>query len=326
MPRASIVIPVYNVERYLPETLSSVSSQTFKDFEVICIDDGSQDSSPRILERSRQQDPRIQVVTQENLGVSAARNEAIRRASGDYIAFLDADDVMHPQFLELMLQAIEKTGGDFVWCDFQEIDDQEAVIRFPSYRLPPTLRSWSDVFDVFVARRPNLSVNLWNKLYRADLIRRESFPLGIRFGQDYIFIHQVISHAKSAGYLPATLHYYRRRVGSTTNSALSEKFIADRIAGLEILATYFKDRPLDPATWSLLERKLTAMSFRAACSLPPQRDRTRYRAYWTKFAPVLAELQTKGIYRPEVLNWRSRLKSNLFCHQMFSLLALVMWL
>ena len=326
MPRVSILIPVYDVERYLPATLSSVSSQTFGDFEVICVDDGSQDSSAQILERSRREDPRIQVVTQENLGVSVARNEAIRRASGDYIAFLDADDVMHPQFLELMLQAIEKTEADFVWCDFQEIDDQEVVTRFPHNRLPPTLRCWSDVFDVFVARRPNLSVNLWNKLYRADLIRRGSFPPGIRFGQDYIFNHEVIYHANSAGYLPATLLYYRQRAGSTTNSALSEKFIEDRIAGLEILATYFKDRPVDPVTWNALERKLTAMCFRAACSLPPQRDRARYRAYWTKFAPVLADLQSRGIYRPEALNWRSRLKSHLFCREMFGLLAAVMWL
>ena len=102
MPKISVIVPVYNAEKYLSMTLNSILNQTFSDFELICINDGSKDASLNILNEFQLKDKRLFIINQENQGVSAARNNGITKACGEYIVFFDADDLMHKTFLEKM--------------------------------------------------------------------------------------------------------------------------------------------------------------------------------------------------------------------------------
>ena len=120
MPKISIIIPVYKVEEYLPACLDSVLAQTFTDWEAICVNDGSPDNCGTILAEYAQKDSRIKVITQDNQGVSVARNKAMENATGEYICFLDSDDELAPTFFQKMHQAITDTNSDIVWCDFQQ--------------------------------------------------------------------------------------------------------------------------------------------------------------------------------------------------------------
>lgn len=112
----SVIIPVYNVEKYLPECLDSLLAQTYPHWQAICVNDGSKDNSLQILQQYAAKDKRFVIIDQKNAGVSAARNTALQKASGDYITFLDSDDMLCCQFMEYMVGALENTDSDMVWC------------------------------------------------------------------------------------------------------------------------------------------------------------------------------------------------------------------
>ena len=117
MPKVSVIIPVYNVEKYLSECLDSVVNQTLKDIEIICVNDGSPDGSAAILEEYAQKDNRIKVITQENRGLSEARNSGLKIASGEYIAFLDSDDYIDLKFFEQLYKRGIESNSDVVVCE-----------------------------------------------------------------------------------------------------------------------------------------------------------------------------------------------------------------
>ena len=123
MTEISIIVPIYNAEKYLCETIQSIFKQTFINFELICVNDGSKDKSLQILNFFKRIDKRIVILNQENQGVSMARNNAIAVAKGKYIAFLDADDLMHPLFLEKMYQTIRQENSDIVYCDYKIVSE-----------------------------------------------------------------------------------------------------------------------------------------------------------------------------------------------------------
>ncbi|MEA2125728.1 MAG: CDP-glycerol glycerophosphotransferase, partial [Solirubrobacteraceae bacterium] len=113
MPRISVVVPIYNVEPYLEECLASIAGQTFRDLEVVMVDDGSKDSSPEIAERFVAQDDRFQLIQQPNGGLGKARNTGIEAATGEFLAFVDSDDYLAENAYELLLEALEESGSDF---------------------------------------------------------------------------------------------------------------------------------------------------------------------------------------------------------------------
>ena len=119
MPRISVIVPVYNVEKYLPRCLESIRKQDFSDLEIICINDGSSDASSSLLEISAQLDPRITVINQPNSGVSAARNRGLDTASGEIIMFVDADDFLVPGACKVVAQAFANNKQrDYLWATF----------------------------------------------------------------------------------------------------------------------------------------------------------------------------------------------------------------
>ena len=119
-PQISVLIPVYNAERYLPQCLRSLSEQTFCDFEIIAVDDGSSDSSLKLLEDFAARDKRLRIISQKNAGVAAARNRLLKEACGKYLAFVDADDWVKKEYLYKLYAAADRSGAEITRCFFEQ--------------------------------------------------------------------------------------------------------------------------------------------------------------------------------------------------------------
>lgn len=207
--KASIIIPVYNAELYLQECLNSIMKQTFHNFEVIAIDDGSSDGSAEILRKARAADSRIRVFRQENRGSAAARNQGIRQAEGDYIAFADADDWVDPAYLLTLVEMIEQEDADIAVCDFYREGKKEGDWQ-------PGIFDKEGIFREFLQQR--LFNRIMNKLYRKDLIIDVTFPEGRNYMEDATWTSQVLAKAKKLIRTDKALYYYRIQENSISHS------------------------------------------------------------------------------------------------------------
>lgn len=228
MPAVSIIMPVFNAERYMAQCFESVFTQTFNDFEVICIDDGSTDGSPRLLETYARRDDRIRVLRQENRGAAAARNAGMDVAAGEYFAFLDADDYAAPEFLEKAYGKAKAVEADIVGFGNYHIRDGQAPVPnrwgLRDYIIPPDkeIFSYRDLPDSIldaIAPAP------WNKLYRAAMINEAR----IRFQplaafNDVYFCTVVLALAERITCIWEPLIYYRVGGSSSITSKKIEHF------------------------------------------------------------------------------------------------------
>lgn len=168
----SIIVPVYNVEKYLKDCIESILKQSMQDFELILVDDGSTDSSGTICDRYAEKDSRIKVVHTKNGGLSAARNAGIEIARGEFVAFVDSDDYVLPEFIEQMYKKILETDADICECNFSYLKNQKII---NSRRLPEVaLDSLNAIRRMFAPPYAGY-VNTWNKLYRRKLFDKVYF-------------------------------------------------------------------------------------------------------------------------------------------------------
>lgn len=211
-PAVSIILPVFNAEAYLSQCLESILAQTMPDFEVICVNDGSTDNSPAILEQYAKKDQRLHIITQVNGGSGCARNTGIDHACGDYIVFLDSDDFFEAEMLEKLLNKAKETDAQIVTCRYRKYDTNTG-----KYGKPAGIKRelWKD-HPVFSRKDfPDsminvMSVALWNNIYRADLIKKENlrFPL-IRNTEDVYFLFMAAFLAERISWIEDVLVNYR---------------------------------------------------------------------------------------------------------------------
>lgn len=304
MPKISIIIPVYKVEEYLPACLDSVLSQTFTDWEAVCVNDGSPDNCGSILAEYFQKDNRIKVITQENQGVSVARNKAMEVAKGEYISFLDPDDELAPTFLEKMYQTIVETNADIVWCDFQQ-----GEVKYPWKERNVDIQNYTNVFERFVEENPKMNTVIWNKLYRRELLSGLDFPETISMGEDLIFSYKAMYRVKKAACIPEKLYFYRKRLGSAVNRALSESFLMGNIQASIIFSHFFRDKELSPKTRKILNQRIAKRMFKFAVLEPKRKDKENLDKWYALTGPLLAELKRQGIYQPKYLTIKNQLQS-----------------
>jgi glycosyltransferase involved in cell wall biosynthesis len=240
-PTVSVVIPVYDTEDYLPACLDSVLGQTFSDIEVVCVDDGSSDGSPRILKERAAADERLVVLENPDgsRGPGAARNLGIERARGDYLAFVDSDDLLAPTMLEELVSASRAGDADIAMCMVEKFNEDEeqsfAPCRYGS-TIPRALDdrtfTWRDLgADVF-----QLRFTACNKVYTRDLLERQAIRFAEdRFYEDLTFTYQALLTASSLRFVRKGLYLNRRhRPGATTFTQGSRVFDAfDAMADLE---------------------------------------------------------------------------------------------
>ena len=176
-PLISIIIPVYNVENYLGRCFQSVQKQTYKNLEIILIDDGSTDASGKLCDQYKLHDQRVKVIHQKNGGLSNARNSGLKIAKGEYITFIDADDFIHESYIERLYSLAEMNGSEIVCCNYTrgDADDFSGVkaekqIEERTYTADEMLRNWHGKYK-------HLETVIWNKLYKKELFEKIHFNL-----------------------------------------------------------------------------------------------------------------------------------------------------
>lgn len=231
----SIVIPMYNVENYIERCLYSVLSQKYQNFEVVLIDDGSTDNTMEIVETFFSNHTiSHQIINQKNQGVSTARNKGIDVANGEYICFLDSDDMIRIDFLSKMYEQIIKNNSDVVICEYREIHDNEI-----SSMIEPLIsdeihnaRVITNIIALkgFLYRRINTGV--WSILIKMNILRKYNirFKEGYRYSEDVHFIYRIFNKASAITILKEQLYLYRIRPTSVMG-----KVDASRLDGLELM-------------------------------------------------------------------------------------------
>lgn len=225
-PEISIIMPVYNGAEYLLETVGAIQAQTFRDYEVICVDDGSTDESPELLRQISEADCRFRVLRQKNAGAGAARNYGFPHARGEYVIFLDSDDLFDADFLKKMLDAIKKQKADIAACDFSRFYPDGSVTEHEGIRLKwlpegTKVFSYRDCPD-YIMRVVNPTP--WNKLYRTEFIRTHGFRFDeISSTNDVAFASVTVAAADRIAVVAESLVQYRVGHGGTISATKTKK-------------------------------------------------------------------------------------------------------
>ena len=227
MPKISVVMPVYNVEKFLEQCLDSVINQTFKDIEIICVNDGSKDRSEEILNRYAESDSRIKVVNQANAGAAIARNKGIELASGEYLYIMDSDDFIELNMLETMYNKALETDSEVVVCDAHSFDNVRNEIIRNDYTLFKQFLPEKKCFNA--KEYPKYIFNytagyFWNKLFKTSLIKDNNlfFPPEVKIFHDAFLTFTSLVLAKKQTYITDKFAYYRVNLTTNETSRLSK--------------------------------------------------------------------------------------------------------
>lgn len=229
-PLISIIVPVYNADLYLERCVGSILKQTYENLELICVDDGSTDRSGLLLDKIAEQDVRLKVIHTENKGAAAARNTALTVAMGVYIGFVDADDYIHENMYEHLVNLIIKNDVDFVTCGYC-FDDGESIKKaFNREKVPLEPMNRMETLYYIYKRDEYKGVAgyLWNRLFKKELIKGEGENLIVQFdesldiGEDIVFLAEVCRKVKKTLYTDQTLYYYYQRQNSAVHDDIKQ--------------------------------------------------------------------------------------------------------
>lgn len=217
--KISVIIPVYNIADFLPKCLDSIIHNTYNNLEIICINDGSTDSSLEVLNHFAEKDSRIVVVNKKNEGVSAARNKGIETATGDFVTFIDGDDMVHSRYFEILKNTMEKGKADITVCEYSVFDDLSQINSYLENHYEHY--SYNAVDNEFPI---NYLKSVVNVLYRSEVIKHCRFPVGIKIAEDtyfnvFLYIY-MLDRGKKLKVVSVNekLYYYFRREDSAVHS------------------------------------------------------------------------------------------------------------
>lgn len=263
----SIVIPVYNVEKYLRRCVDSVLSQTYKDIEIILIDDGSKDKSGKICDEYEKKDSRVRAIHKENGGLSSARNRGIEEAQGEYIGFVDSDDYIDNDMYEVLYDELQKENADIAMCGLYDCYEGE---KFTSNTVRERVVLNSEEAIKMVMEAKKTSVTAVNKLYRKEIFRELRYPIN-KLSEDAFVIVDVLMKAKTIVFISDQKYYYVHRKNSITTSGFKEK-------DLNVLEAYSRNK-------EIIEEYYPAL-----------KDVAEMRYMWAHFYVLDKMMLTKGSY------------------------------
>lgn len=237
MPTISVIVPVYKVEPYLRKCVDSILGQTFRDFELILVDDGSPDGCPEICDKYAEKDSRVKVIHKENGGLSSARNAGLDVAKGEYIAFVDSDDWINPEMLEIMQNRMQQHHADVAICGVESVyEDDGKIVHHP---LTDAVLSRDDMVD-------KLATQAWyyiiacNKLYCKKIFEELRYPEGY-IHEDAAIIHRIIGLCKCVVTVEQPFYNYRQTGNSIMRSELNIRR-TDNLSSLADRICYSYDR------------------------------------------------------------------------------------
>ncbi|MFT4412573.1 glycosyltransferase family 2 protein [Fredinandcohnia humi] len=236
----SIIVPVYNLEHLLQKCIDSILSQTFTNFELILVNDGSTDNSGKLCDEFAKHDSRVKVIHKENGGTASCRNVGIKAAKGRYIGFVDNDDYINKYMFEILYNTAIKHSSDIVVCNFRKVDEDSQTnleelssdIRIQHLtRIESLNKLYTDDFLTFICP--------WNKLYNKYLFEDIEYELG-NINDDETVAHKLLYKSKKTTYLNAELYYYVQRKGSQIHSAFHVKRLC-KVYALKDREIFFKN-------------------------------------------------------------------------------------
>ena len=233
----SVIVPVYNVEKYLCKCIDSILAQSYTNLEIILVDDGSPDNSPAICDEYANKDSRIKVIHLENGGLSAARNAGLDIASGDFIGFIDSDDYISPEMYKKLYEAMKAADADISICNFQKVDEAGKNIKTEETIESGTLSSLQALTGL-QGKNGVCFVYSWNKLFNRQIFDELRFPIG-RYCEDNYIAHILLNRARAIVCLNECMYFYTQRKGSIMNNTTSLKLAIDEIDGFIERYNYF---------------------------------------------------------------------------------------
>ena len=317
MPLISLIIPLYNAEKYLWPCLNSVAAQTFKDFEVLCINDGSTDRTEDIVKSFAEKDTRFRLINQPNAGCSAARNHGLKEATAPYVALLDQDDMLHPQAMEVLYYLIQKGNYDVAEFVNKTVPDDFVLQNPPSYKLDDIkFEVYQNPFNFYFKNKRGGSVLVWNRLYKKDAIAGIEFPVNVQPAEDTVFSLKVMFHTMSLIHTDTQLLYYRDSSTSVMNRGINDKYIKSHAEAGKIMSDYFlkSSRVKAANERKILQKYITRFIFKSVVSQPLRRlkdEKTRL-ASLQKAREYAVSLAGEGALRPQLLGVRKWLACQLF--------------
>lgn len=314
----SVVIPVYNVERYLQRCLNSVVSQTYKNLEIILVDDGSTDLSGKICDEWASKDNRIVVIHKTNGGLSSARNTGLDVAKGRYIAFVDSDDYINPEMYEIMVKLLKKSNSQIACCGRKRVGNSGGY--FQNTLEKPMVISGEEAIDRLLCHA-GIDEAAWDKLYVGDLFLDKRYPIG-ELNEDIVLTTKLLGECSSVIHVGAALYNYCCNDGSITNSGLTPaKFVMlshlDEIKAYlscfhpALLDNYFllEERYTKELLYLLLASKANKTQYKSIY----KNTLNRFRNAWSvsvlklhKSIDIKGLLIFIGLYYPihQIKNWR----------------------
>ena len=242
-PEISIIVPVYQVEKYLNECIDSILAQTFTDFELILVDDGSPDNCPALCDAAAEKDSRVRVIHQQNKGLSGARNAGINVARGNWLGFVDSDDMIDPTFCEKMLHAAVQAGAEMAVCNILRMKENKALDSYQEHCLKDEVLSREEI-----VHRIQLSpfYMVMTRLCRREVFEKIRFPEGKNY-EDAFTAPEILERVNKAACVAEPLYQYRLRSGSIMHAAVTLKNLEEVYANYALFQYTMKYRKYDEA-------------------------------------------------------------------------------
>lgn len=218
----SVVIPIYNVDKYLDSCLKSIEKQSYKNFEAILVNDGSTDTSREICEQYVKKDSRFRLINKVNGGLSSARNAGLSEAHGEFVCFIDSDDFIAENFLELLLKRMKEDNSDICACNFYFYYSNKKIVQNRSKN--NIVLSNKEAIRDFLLNGEQVEVMTWNKLYKTELFKKNNivFPFG-KINEDNFTTYKLLYYSKRISIISECLYYYVQRDGSIMNKSFNTK-------------------------------------------------------------------------------------------------------
>lgn len=261
----SIIVPVYNVQSYIKKSVNSILKQSYRNLEIILVDDGSTDESGKICDFLKKMDPRVKVIHRINGGLSAARNSGIDVSTGSYIVFIDSDDYIEKKFVEKLYQSMKKNKADIAVCGYKRISENGTILfeNKPVEELNLSIRKAIQ----YILQDKEIKNYAWNKMYKKELFLDIRYPVGENY-EDVATTYKVFLKAQSVSIVNDCLYYYRIREGSIVSDEKDYygnlQLFRNKRQQIEELSNIYEDA-LDYGYSNLIMCYINAFSAGAKC-------------------------------------------------------------
>lgn len=286
MPKISVIIPVYRVESYLQVCLEAITAQTFCDFELILVDDGSPDSCGKICDDYAVGHPNTKVIHQANMGLAEARNQGVRIASGEFVVFIDSDDYVSEDHLEYLLYLIETYNADVAVANVISFVDGQTPVTHSMKHVEQLLSPSEALIRICYG---TMGIFACGKMYRSDLVKKYPYPAGQLY-EDTATTYKIIGDAERVAYGNHHIYFWRQRKGSITHAEITQKHFFGITAAKEQL-TYMEEHypEVVPAARARCVMKIVDLSYRLVLG---KKDKRLFECIRSEVKPFIRPLLT----------------------------------